>query len=107
MLSESSLESMWNVATLLTPMRNRWWTHCASCNLRSTTSVDVSDPCCRYNGPLAMELEEAVLDREIRSMRMHRTFVDVTAHRSVPGDMLPGRLHPSLWKPMVDVGLMP
>ena len=104
MLNETSLESMWNVATPLTPMKNRTL---RKLQPQQPTSVDVNDPCYRYNGPLAMELEEAVLDREIRSMRMHRTFVDVTAHRNVPVDMLPGKLHPSLRKPMVDVGLMP
>ena len=68
------------------PQWNRWWTHCASCNLRSITWVDVSAPCCRCNSPLAMELEEAVLDLEIRSARVSRAFVDVTVHHSVPGD---------------------
>ena len=35
---------------------------------------------------MVMELEEAVLDIEIRSARVPRAFVDVTVHHSVPGD---------------------
>ena len=68
------------------PQWNRWKTHCASCNIRSVTWADADAPCCRCSGPLEVELEEAVLDLEVRSARVPRAFVDVTVHHSVPGD---------------------
>ena len=68
------------------PQWNRWRTHCASCNVRSITWTDADAPCCRCGGRLEVELEEAVLDLEVRSARVPRAFVDVTVHHSVPGD---------------------
>ena len=43
-------------------------------------------PCSRCNGQVEVELEEAVLDLEVRSARVPRAFVDVAVHHSVPGD---------------------
>ena len=68
------------------PQWNRWRTHCAGCNLRGVTWVHADAPCSRCNGQVEVELEEAVLDLEVRSARVPRAFVDVTVLYSVPGD---------------------
>ncbi len=68
------------------PQWNRWKWHCAACNRRGLTWEDAGAPCSTCNGQLEVELEEAVLDLEVRSARVPRAFVDVTVHHSVPGD---------------------
>ena len=68
------------------PQWNRWKWRCGPCGFHGVTWEPSVAPCVHCGGLLAVELEEAVLDLEVRSARVPRAFVDVTVRHSVPGD---------------------
>ena len=63
--------------------RYRW--HCGTCTLGGT-AWDRPGACSNCGGALQTDREEAILDLEVRTARVPKTFFDVTVHHSVPGD---------------------
>ena len=66
------------------PQWSRWKWRCEACDRHGTT-WDNRAPSAHCGGQLQLELEEAILDLEVRSARVPRAFLDVTVHHSVPG----------------------
>ena len=67
------------------PQWNRWRWRCRPCDRKGTTWDHPGAPCAHCNAAVEVELEEAILDLDVRCARIPRTLIDVTVRYSVPG----------------------
>ena len=67
------------------PQWNRWKWRCRPCDRHGTTWDHPGAPCADCGAAVEVELEEAVLDLDVRSARVPRALLDVTVRYSVPG----------------------